>query len=283
MHWGGLWEPSWEPEDHISEDLLDEFEPMRVRGGRHSPPVPFALQAAPPIDASLALELVEPFGIEVARKAAYILSRQKAAAYDKLLFRLATCPPWLFVALREHFCRIAGGERANITPCASIPLQLTHLSPSPSADELSAHITPITSSRGGHGGVHIEDKFVIKSTNIVDKVVGQFNKQGPCALFKWPNNNLVMLMPPLTFKFRTRRDVDRAPTELFVTGHFFGLADGMGSNTPCWMVARHVGGPYYTPEVEHKYKIALANAAVVTMPSGLIPEHVLRWLSVLFV
>mmetsp|Transcript_18210 Transcript_18210/g.54932 ORF Transcript_18210/g.54932 Transcript_18210/m.54932 type:complete len:232 (+) Transcript_18210:660-1355(+) len=231
---------------------------MRVRGGRHSPPVPFALQAAPPIDASLALELVEPFGIEVARKAAYILSRQKAAAYDKLLFRLATCPPWLFVALREHFCRIAG-------------------------DELSAHITPITSSRGGHGGVHIEDKFVIKSTNIVDKVVGQFNKQGPCALFKWPNNNLVMLMPPLTFKFRTRRDVDRAPTELFVTGHFFGLADGMGSNTPRWMVARHVGGPYYTPEVEHKYKIALANAAVVTMPSGLIPEHVLRWLSVLFV
>ena len=92
-------------------------------------------------------------------------------------------------------------------------------------------VSAIYSVKGARGGKHVEDQFDVVSSDLVADFVGPFNKIGHGALvFREMTKTAVMLVPPLTFTFKTRREDDGAvsPTELVVTGHFMCLVPSRG-------------------------------------------------------
>jgi hypothetical protein len=95
------------------------------------------------------------------------------------------------------------------------------------------------SVRGARGGKYKEDQFDIVAADLVADLVGPFNKIVHGALvFRDMSKTVVMLVPPLTFTFKTRR-VDGGsfgPTELVVTGHFMCLVHREGKDPRCAFV-----------------------------------------------
>ena len=91
-----------------------------------------------------------------------------------------------------------------------------------------------------------------------------------------------MLVPPLEFKFKTRRqqgeDARAWPTELLVTGHFMCLVDRGPSKAPRW--AFDDDRAEYGPENKLSYKRAVA-AAVRALDDGVVPQRILSFLALL--
>ena len=97
-------------------------------------------------------------------------------------------------------------------------------------------VTEIYAVKGGRGGQVIEDQFDLVASDLVAKLVGPFNKVGHQALvIREQAKTAVMLVPPLTFTFKTKREEggEKWPTELVVTGHFMCLVDRVGKD-PRW-------------------------------------------------
>ena len=99
-------------------------------------------------------------------------------------------------------------------------------------------VTAISSVRGAHGGRHVEDKFEVISTELVESLVGHFNRtHGHGALVLRQNSTAVMLVPPLEFRFKTKRESEEtlgSLTELIISGHFMCLVDRVGPQGPRW-------------------------------------------------
>ena len=74
------------------------------------------------------------------------------------------------------------------------------------------------------------------------------------------NKTAVMLVPPLDFSFKTRREQQGKswPTELVVTGHFMCLVDRAGPKGPRW--AFDDARAQYDATNKHAYKLAVAEA-----------------------
>ena len=84
----------------------------------------------------------------------------------------------------------------------------------PAGDE-SAHITEVSAVKGASGGLHVVDKFVVRSVELVDRIVAEFNLVGEGAIVYHSKNHLTaMLAPPLRFSFKTKRVGEKHPTEL---------------------------------------------------------------------
>lgn len=187
----------WDAAADISDDLVHEFEPLEVAADVvfHVPRPPaqaFVTPVAPSMDAQLALCLVLPFGQDIGRRAMQVLRHQRVSAHAKLLSRLTTCPPWLIIALREHFVAHAGGTLAPLRVAfteggarsSRTYTPTPHSSPPPCAQASCRSLCRPSprfeaSVRGGYDGKLVEDMFEITSTDIVQKVVGEFNTQGP--------------------------------------------------------------------------------------------------------
>jgi hypothetical protein len=139
--------------------------------------------------------------------------------------------------------------------------------------------------KGARGGKIVEDQFEVASVDIVHDLVGVFNKKrAHChgALVFRDNNTAVMLVPPLEFKFRTKRqgdgDARTWPTEMSVTGHFMCLVDRKGPSGPRW--AFDSTRAEYSSSNKHAYKIAVA-AAMHELGPNIVPNRLLNFLSLL--
>ena len=123
-------------------------------------------------------------------------------------------------------------------------------------------VSSIYSVKGARGGKFVEDQFDIVASDLVAGLVNQFNRIGHGALvFREQQSTAVMLVPPLTFTFKSRRNEDgesvSAPTELVVTGHFMCLVHREGKQ-PRW--AFDDGRADYAEENKLAYKLAVAAA-----------------------
>ena len=92
------------------------------------------------------------------------------------------------------------------------------------------------------------------------------------------NDTLVMLVPPLEFKFKTKRVQGDTPTDLVVTGHFVCLVDRKSKKGPRW--AFDDERAEYTPVNKLSYKQAVA-ASARALGGAVVPEHLLRFLEIL--
>ena len=137
------------------------------------------------------------------------------------------------------------------------------------------YVSDISAVKGARGGVHVEDEFKIQSTDMVEHLIGEFNAVGKGALVLRPvTNTLVMLVPPLEFKFKTKRsEGDKWPTELVVTGHFVCLVDRKGKKGPRW--AFDDERAEYTPQIKLAYKQALAAARAL---GDVVPARLMDFL-----
>ena len=143
-------------------------------------------------------------------------------------------------------------------------------------------VSSIYSVKGARGGKFVEDQFDIVASDLVAGLVNQFNRIGHGALvFREQQSTAVMLVPPLTFTFKSRRNEDgesvSAPTELVVTGHFMCLVHREGKQ-PRW--AFDDGRAEYAAENKLAYKKALASALEELGP-GVVPMHLLSFVSLL--
>ncbi|EOD40361.1 hypothetical protein EMIHUDRAFT_108556 [Emiliania huxleyi CCMP1516] len=140
---------------------------------------------------------------------------------------------------------------------------------------LKKYVSEITALRGGHGGKHIEDSFKISSQDIVDEMIRPFLSS---VVKKQENGTLMLLVPPLEFRFRTQRvgaDEPAAATQLIVTGHFFSLATDRIFR---WARPGNAAdGEFYSPQVIHGYKKALAHHAR-NLPAGQVSADMLQFL-----
>ena len=87
-----------------------------------------------------------------------------------------------------------------------------------------------------------------------------------------------MLVPPLTFTFKTRRDDRSAPTELVVTGHFMCLVHREGKQ-PRWAFDDERAA--YADANKLAYKIAVAHAMHELGSRVELPAPLLSFLSLL--
>ena len=157
------------------------------------------------------------------------------------------------------------------------------VSPPPHAGDVGAYITDICGIRGTRGGRLIEDQFDMISTDMVASFVGEYNRtQGHGALVFRENRTAVMLVPPLEFRFKAKRDGDgdaaELVTKLVITGHFMCLVDNGPSRSPRW--AFDDDRAEYAKENKLAYKIVVA-AAMHDVGPGVIPSHLLQFLSLL--
>ena len=255
VRWAGLnkegeaWAPSWVALEDVCPELLDEFEnPPEV------PALPFVEKVSATIAPEIADSLVVEWRDDIGRQAAKLLARQRDEFACRRLFQMSPCPTWLFTALRRAFEKVADDP---------------------------SYVTDIRAVKGSRGGKFIEDQFDITSTDLVSRIVGEFNTTGHGALTLRENNTAVMLVPPLEFKFRTRRQegTEKWPTELLVTGHFMCLVDRKGKKGPRW--AFDDDRAEYGLENKHAYKLAVADAMRALGSERVVPAHMLEFLSLL--
>ena len=247
---------SWEAAEDVSEEAIEEFDDAKLNGPAKEP---YVVTIADSIIApNVADGLVSEWLDDVARKAAGLLSRQREEWACRKLFQMSPCPSWVFCALhRACTAHEASGAGA---------------------------VSAIYSVKGGRGGKFVEDQFDMVSTDLVSALVGKYNSKGHGALVVRDNKTAVMLVPPLEFKFRARRQADadgRAwPTELIVTGHFMCLVDRPNAKCPRW--AFDDERAEYTPENKLAYKMAVAAAVKELGPAAVkLPARVTKFLSIL--
>ena len=140
-------------------------------------------------------------------------------------------------------------------------------------------VSSIYAVKGARQGTYVEDQFDVIAPDLVERLVGKYNKTGHGALaFRQQEKTAVMLVPPLTFTFKTRREqgVDW-PTELVVTGHFMCLVHREGKS-PRW--AFDEARADYGPAHKLAYKKAVA-AAVQELEPGVVPSQLVSFLSLL--
>lgn len=164
---------------------------------------------------------------------------------------------------------------------------LAHASPALppvcTAGEAAAKVTDIFGVRGMHGGKHVVDRFEIRSTEVVERLVSAFNKSGYGSLNLKKMNTAVMLVPPLVVSFRTQRiegvDARQYPTELRLTGHFMMLVDRKAMRKdPLWKFDEERA--HYPAENKLAYKIAVA-AALRALGKDIVPQHLLDFVRIL--
>ena len=143
----------------------------------------------------------------------------------------------------------------------------------PFVEKVSATIAP-----------EIADSLVVEWRDDIGrqaaKLLARQRDEFACTLR--PNNTAVMLVPPLEFKFRTRRQegTGKWPTELVVTGHFMCLVDRQGKKGPRW--AFDDDRAEYGPENKHAYKLAVADAMrALGREREVVPARLLEFLSLL--
>jgi hypothetical protein len=246
---GEAWAPSWVALQDICPQLIEEFE---------NPPAELAQPYVESIEEvtippEIADVLVVEWRDDIGRQAAKLLARQRDEFACRRLFQISPCPTWLFTALRRALVSLANDD---------------------------SYVTEIRAVRGSRGGKFIEDQFDVVSTDLVSKLVGEFNAAGHGALALRENNTAVMLVPPLEFKFRTRRQegTEKWPTELLVTGHCMCLVDRKGAKGPRW--AFDDDRAEYGPENKHAYKLAVADA-MRALGRDVVPTRLLDFLSLL--
>ena len=245
---GEAWQPSWVALEDICPQLVDEFEnPPEI------PALPYVETVAASIPHEIADELVGEWADDIGRQAAKLLSRQRDEFACRRLFQMSPCPPWLFTALFRHYKAVANEPN---------------------------FIGEIRAVKGSRGGKYIEDQFDIVSTDLVSRIVGEVNATGHGALALRENNTAVMLVPPLEFKFKARRQEgsEKWPSELVVTGHFMCLVDRKGRKGPRW--AFDDDRAEYGIENKHAYKLAVAEA-MRALGREVVPAHLLDFLSLL--
>jgi len=172
---------SWEAAEDVSEEAIEEFDDAKLNGPAKEP---YVVTIAPDsiIAPNVADGLVSEWLDDVARKAAGLLSRQREEWACRKLFQMSPCPSWVFCALhRACTAHEASGAGA---------------------------VSAIYSVKGGRGGKFVEDQFDMVSTDLVSALVGKYNSKGHGALVVRDNKTAVMLVPPLEFKFRARRQAD---------------------------------------------------------------------------
>jgi len=136
----------------------------------------------------------------------------------------------------------------------------------------------------------VEDSFSIISPDLVLKLIGEYNTHdrgyGP-AVYR-PNGMVMVLAPPLTFRFRAQREAPDRSSELMVTGHFVGLLIPAGASYPCWVfdeeeTAGETGRGVYsaTAKLAHKQGVAQAVRALAAQRGGLVPDRLLDYLRIL--
>ena len=148
-------------------------------------------------------------------------------------------------------------------------------------DDIAAHVTEISSVKGGRGGLHVEDNFKVLSTDVVESIVGPFNDTGAgLAVFRERERKGVLMVPPLEFTFKTKREADKPvnkwKTELVVTAHFMCVIQrqGRGGARFAFDTARAA----YTDEHKLASKIAAADA-MRRMGPDVVPEKLLEYLA----
>ena len=128
--------------------------------------------------------------------------------------------------------------------------------------------------------MHVEDTFVVRSSKLVELLVGKHNKLGYGCLSFTKTKVAVMLVPPLEFFYRTKRVGDGeepAQQELVVTGHFMQLVPRDGRDVvPRWVFDEDRAE--YTDKNKHAYKIACAQAAAAVGSEKFTPR-VLKFLA----
>lgn len=143
-------------------------------------------------------------------------------------------------------------------------------------------VTEIFTVKGAHRGKFVEEQFDVVASDLINKLVGPYNKIGHGALvFRDQAKTAVMLVPPLTFTFKTQREEGvsprKFPTELVVTGHFACLVDRGPRKAPNWRFddAR----AEYSNDHKLAYKIAVAAAMRELDAEVDVPEHMMSHLS----
>jgi hypothetical protein len=262
IQWKGIdpatkqnWAPSVVAASNIDPDLVDEYEHPPPE-----PPTPFTLQAPELVSAPIADTLVPEWLTQIARSAFKLLKNQREEFASRKLYNISPCPPWLFLAIQRGLARLADGLGPN-------------------------EISGIEAVRGHRGGQFVADQFDITGSDLVERLLSPHNKTGHGALIMRENNTAVMLVPPLEFKFTTRRETDIDgrgwKTELVMTGHFMCLVDRGPERVPQW--AFDDDRADYTPENKLAYKRAVARAMSV-MGEGenaVVPAHLSEFLSLL--
>ena len=141
-------------------------------------------------------------------------------------------------------------------------------------------VSAIYSVKGARGGKHVEDQFDIIASDLVAELVGPFNKIGHGALVFRETSKTAMLVPPLTFTFKTRREDSgiSAPTEMVVTGHFMCLVHREGKD-PRWAFDDERAA--YADTNKLAYKVAVAHAMHELGSRVELPARLLSFLSLL--
>lgn len=143
----------------------------------------------------------------------------------------------------------------------------------------------IVTVKGARMGKYVEEEFEILGSDLVEKLIGPYNKAGHGALvFREQQKTAVMLVPPLNFTFKTQReqgvsDLRKYPTELVVTGHFMCLVDRGPRKPPRW--AFDTARALYSQENKLAYKIAVAAAMRELGPDVDVPAHMISFLEAL--
>ena len=281
--WAG-WDAShnsWVPEDDISEELLENLDVSHFGD-------PYVLEAEhrSHIDPAVAADLVSEWLHEIGRKSAHMLKRSTTEEYaSRRVVNFSPCPPWLFVAIHDAINGIA--SEIEGTPVRLPPLSHAHSPLTPprahAAGDATSKVTDIVGVKGTNGGKHVVDRFEILSTEVVEKLVGEFNTVGHGALAFRKMNTAVMLLPPLIVTFKTFRtnglSARKFPTELSLTGHFSMLVDRKAMRKdPLFKFDEDRA--VYSDELKLSYKIAFA-AAMRALGPGVVPAHLLKFLELL--
>jgi hypothetical protein len=144
-------------------------------------------------------------------------------------------------------------------------------------EEVEEMVSDIYSVKGSRNGTFVEDQFDLIASDLVQALIGPFNSAGHGALvFREQAKTAVMLVPPLTFTFKTRREQGTSwPTELVVTGHFMCLVHREGKQ-PRW--AFDDERALYGNKLAYKKAVA---AAVQELDPGVVPSQLVSFLSLL--
>ena len=97
---------SWEPEEHIEQSLIDDFEnpaPRTKLARRNAPKIPYTLQQPDVITPEIADLLSVEWTHDVGRKAAALLAHQREEFGGRKITTISPCPAWLYKALHRAF------------------------------------------------------------------------------------------------------------------------------------------------------------------------------------
>ena len=234
---------TWEPRDHLDDSLVAEYEakhskPRRTASTRgvEKDTTPYTSQFAA---AAAALQLDVTSNVDaVARSAVDMLLRARGASMTQL-YKLDPCPPELFLKIHEHLRGVAEGMQLH--------------------GEVAKHVSPVRAKAGMAGGDQVVDIFTVNSSDVVEKLAGEFNLQGSGALVVSNRTSvLTMLLPKMHFYFKTKRSGHKPRVQLVVKGHIGTLLPPAAGLPPSWEFSKRYKAK---PKTLHAFKVAFKVAA----------------------